>query len=46
MPWIGQVRVGPRETNLIWPNTPQHFNLNPLANIMQLNGHGVGNILF
>ena len=35
---IGQVQVGPKETNLIWPNTPWYYELKPPASIMQLNG--------
>ena len=35
---IGQVQVGSTETNLIRPNTPRHYELKPLASILQLNG--------
>ena len=41
---IGQVQVGPRETNLIRPNTPRHYELKPPASIVQLNGTVQANI--
>ena len=43
---IGQVQVGPKETNLIRPNTPRHYELKPPASIVQLNGTVQANILF
>ena len=43
---IGQVQVGPKETNLIGPNTPLHYELKPPASIVQLNGTVQANILF
>ena len=41
---IGQVQVGPKEANLIRPNTPRQPELKPPASIMQLNGTVSANI--
>ena len=37
--WLGfTIKVGPKETNLIRPNTPWHYELKSPASIVQLNG--------
>ena len=41
---IGQVQVGPKETNLIPPNTSWHYNLKPMASIVQPYGMVQANI--
>ena len=35
---VGQVQVGPKQTNLILPNTSRHYKLKPPASIVQFNG--------
>ena len=35
---VGQVQVGPKQTNLIPPNTSRHYELKPPASIVQFNG--------
>ena len=35
---VGQVQVGPKQTNLILPNTSRRYKLKPPASIVQFNG--------
>ena len=32
---IGQVQVGPKETNLIWPNTQRHYEVTSHADVLR-----------